>query len=219
LRCKAFRVSASLFFFSLAMTLPELPPQWRDDVVHMLFDFLEDAGLAQTLHALEQETGCGVAAQHSTPSCCFFFVQQQTAPSPSPFSFSSTQHLYLLHSHTHPHPSHRHTLTPHHTHPHRCRLQGSAEHLGEELRFLHTLVLSGDWEAAEEFIAPTEGRVAVTLTPGGVRLVTWTMPAVVSSCTCFGCHSGGCQIVYYILLWTSEGWRLSSILNRVLTAW
>ena len=41
------------------MPLPALPPRWRDDVVtHMLFDFLEDAGLASTLRALEKETGC-----------------------------------------------------------------------------------------------------------------------------------------------------------------
>ena len=33
--------------------LPELPPGWRDDVAHMLCDFLEEAGLARTLHALE----------------------------------------------------------------------------------------------------------------------------------------------------------------------
>jgi hypothetical protein len=39
------------------MALPELPPQWRDEVVHMLFDFLADTGLAATLNALEKETG------------------------------------------------------------------------------------------------------------------------------------------------------------------
>ena len=34
-----------------------LPPGWRDDAVSMLFEFLEVAGLAQTLDALEKETG------------------------------------------------------------------------------------------------------------------------------------------------------------------
>ena len=36
---------------------PPLPPGWRDDAVSMLFEFLEDAGLVQTLDALEKETG------------------------------------------------------------------------------------------------------------------------------------------------------------------
>ena len=42
---------------TLTVSLPPLPEGWRDDVVYMLHDFLEDAGLAQTLCALEQETG------------------------------------------------------------------------------------------------------------------------------------------------------------------
>lgn len=41
----------------MTVSLPPLPEGWRDDVVYMLHDFLEDAGLAQTLCALEQETG------------------------------------------------------------------------------------------------------------------------------------------------------------------
>ena len=42
---------------TMTVSLPPLPEGWRDDVVYMLHDFLEDAGLAQTLCALEQETG------------------------------------------------------------------------------------------------------------------------------------------------------------------
>ena len=37
------------------------PAGWREDVVTMLFDFLEDAGLAHALRALETETGCARA--------------------------------------------------------------------------------------------------------------------------------------------------------------
>ena len=42
---------------TMTVSLPPLPEGWRDDVVIMIHDFLEDAGLAQTLCALEQETG------------------------------------------------------------------------------------------------------------------------------------------------------------------
>ena len=48
---------------TMTVSLPPLPEGWRDDVVYMLHDFLEDAGLAQTLCALEQETGYA-PAQH-----------------------------------------------------------------------------------------------------------------------------------------------------------
>ena len=41
-----------------AEALPPLPLGWRDEAVSMLFEFLEDAGLASTLDALEKETGC-----------------------------------------------------------------------------------------------------------------------------------------------------------------
>lgn len=41
-----------------AEALPPLPPGWREEAVTMLFEFLEDAGLASTLDALEKETGC-----------------------------------------------------------------------------------------------------------------------------------------------------------------
>ena len=36
-----------------AEALPPLPLGWRDEAVSMLFEFLEDAGLASTLDALE----------------------------------------------------------------------------------------------------------------------------------------------------------------------
>ena len=41
-----------------AEALPPPPLGWRDEAVSMLFEFLEDAGLASTLDALEKETGC-----------------------------------------------------------------------------------------------------------------------------------------------------------------
>ena len=50
----------------MTVSLPPLPEGWRDDVVYMLHDFLEDAGLAQTLCALEQETG--YVRARSTPT-------------------------------------------------------------------------------------------------------------------------------------------------------
>ena len=37
-----------------AEALPPLPPGWREEAVTMLFEFLEDAGLASTLDALEK---------------------------------------------------------------------------------------------------------------------------------------------------------------------
>ena len=51
----------------MTVSLPPLPEGWRDDVVYMLHDFLEDAGLAQTLCALEQETGYVRARSTHTP--------------------------------------------------------------------------------------------------------------------------------------------------------
>ena len=51
---------------TMTVSLPPLPEGWRDDVVYMLHDFLEDAGLAQTLCALEQETG--YVRARSTPT-------------------------------------------------------------------------------------------------------------------------------------------------------
>ena len=50
----------------MTVSLPPLPEGWRDDVVYMLHDFLEDAGLAQTLCALEQETGYAPARHPPT---------------------------------------------------------------------------------------------------------------------------------------------------------
>ena len=38
-----------------AEALPPLPLGWRDEAVSMLFEFLEDAGLASTLDALEKD--------------------------------------------------------------------------------------------------------------------------------------------------------------------
>jgi hypothetical protein len=52
---------------TMTVSLPPLPEGWRDDVVYMLHDFLEDAGLAQTLCALEQETGYAPARHPPTP--------------------------------------------------------------------------------------------------------------------------------------------------------
>ena len=51
---------------TMTVSLPPLPEGWRDDVVYMLHDFLEDAGLAQTLCALEQETGYAPARHPPT---------------------------------------------------------------------------------------------------------------------------------------------------------
>lgn len=51
-----------------AEALPPLPPGWRDEAVTMLFEFLEDAGLASTLDALEKETGCVPGRALSAPA-------------------------------------------------------------------------------------------------------------------------------------------------------
>ena len=51
-----------------AEALPPLPLGWRDEAVSMLFEFLEDAGLASTLDALEKETGCVPGRALSAPA-------------------------------------------------------------------------------------------------------------------------------------------------------
>ena len=114
-----------------AMPLPELPPDWRDDVVSMLFDFLEDAGLAHTLVALETETGC-VSRQR-------FQSHRGDAQPRRPAA---------------PRPANTSSLTPHAPHLDRRRRGERVERLGEELAFLRALVLRGDWDAAETFLEP-----------------------------------------------------------------
>lgn len=61
---------------TMTVSLPPLPEGWRDDVVYMLHDFLEDAGLAQTLCALEQETGYAPARHPPTPARHLRFITQ-----------------------------------------------------------------------------------------------------------------------------------------------
>ena len=90
--------------------LPELPPRWREDVVHVLYEFLEDAGLAHTLTALEEETGGSASAGHGRG---------------------------------------------------RGRGGDGDDEEEEELRFLRRLVMTGDWDACEAFIAPTESHPGV----------------------------------------------------------
>ena len=60
----------------MTVSLPPLPEGWRDDVVYMLHDFLEDAGLAQTLCALEQETGYAPVRHPPTPARHLRFITQ-----------------------------------------------------------------------------------------------------------------------------------------------
>lgn len=60
-----FRVNGAM---DAAEALPPLPPGWRDEAVTMLFEFLEDAGLASTLDALEKETGCVPGRALSAPA-------------------------------------------------------------------------------------------------------------------------------------------------------
>ena len=63
----------------MTVSLPPLPEGWRDDVVYMLHDFLEDAGLAQTLCALEQETGYAPARHPPTRTAPQIHTQIQTS--------------------------------------------------------------------------------------------------------------------------------------------
>ena len=64
---------------TMTVSLPPLPEGWRDDVVYMLHDFLEDAGLAQTLCALEQETGYAPAQHPPTRTAPQILTQIQTS--------------------------------------------------------------------------------------------------------------------------------------------
>lgn len=64
---------------TMTVSLPPLPEGWRDDVVYMLHDFLEDAGLAQTLCALEQETGYAPARHPPTRTAPQILTQIQTS--------------------------------------------------------------------------------------------------------------------------------------------
>ena len=64
---------------TMTVSLPPLPEGWRDDVVYMLHDFLEDAGLAQTLCALEQETGYAPARHPPTRTAPQILTPIQTS--------------------------------------------------------------------------------------------------------------------------------------------
>ena len=88
----------------MTVSLPPLPEGWRDDVVYMLHDFLEDAGLAQTLCALEQETGYVRARStpthppgHPTTQLPGLSIQPAihppTRPSAHPPTFATPAHL------------------------------------------------------------------------------------------------------------------------------
>ena len=67
----------------MTVSLPPLPEGWRDDVVYMLHDFLEDAGLAQTLCALEQETGYAPARHPPTRTAPQISLPRFKLPNPS----------------------------------------------------------------------------------------------------------------------------------------
>ena len=109
----------------------------------MLFDFLEDAGLAHALRALETETGC---ARANAPRGRVRPLRARRCPAASPPPSPSPDPAPL--------PRVRRALPPR-------RRSAAADRLGPELAFLRRLVLDGDWDGADAFVAPLSATRAV----------------------------------------------------------
>ena len=136
-----------------AEALPPLPPGWRDEAVTMLFEFLEDAGLASTLDALEKETGCVPGRALSAPALTDLRASSARVPSvhrTRPLrDFSADVADPPLSPPTSPVDAPRAI-------PHVRRRGGSAATLCDALAHLRRLVLDGRWAAAEAFAAPED---------------------------------------------------------------
>ena len=135
-----------------AEALPPLPLGWRDEAVSMLFEFLEDAGLASTLDALEKETGCvSSSAMSATPTprdlrASVTDSSAAVAEDETP-RFRRRRRLFAD-------PSRFPSTFP--APPRARRRGGSAATLCDALAHLRRLVLDGRWAAAEAFAAPED---------------------------------------------------------------
>ena len=135
-----------------AEALPPLPLGWRDEAVSMLFEFLEDAGLASTLDALEKETGCvSSSAMSATPTprdlrASVTDSSAAVAEDETP-RFRRRRRLFAD-------PSRFPSTFP--APPRARRRGGSAATLCDALAHLRRLVLDGRWAAAEAFASPED---------------------------------------------------------------
>ena len=118
----------------------------------MLFEFLEDAGLASTLDALEKETGCvSSSAMSATPTprdlrASVTDSSAAVAEDETP-RFRRRRRLFAD-------PSRFPSTFP--APPRARRRGGSAATLCDALAHLRRLVLDGRWAAAEAFAAPED---------------------------------------------------------------
>jgi hypothetical protein len=136
-----------------AEALPPLPLGWRDEAVSMLFEFLEDAGLASTLDALEKETGCVSSSEMSAtpaprdPRASSVTDSSAAVAEDETPRFRRRRRLFAD-------PSRFPSTFPA---PTRARRRGgSAATLCDALAHLRRLVLDGRWAAAEAFAAPED---------------------------------------------------------------
>ena len=136
-----------------AEALPPLPLGWRDEAVSMLFEFLEDAGLASTLDALEKETGCVSSSEMSAtpaprdPRASSVTDSSAAVAEDETPRFRRRRRLFAD-------PSRFPSTFP--APPRARRRGGSAATLCDALAHLRRLVLDGRWAAAEAFAAPED---------------------------------------------------------------